>query len=72
MSHHTYGVKTVCPFYEQEAEKSITCEGLIAGTRSMTRFAGREQKTQFQKQVCAKGCYAAYCPLAQALYRKYG
>ena len=71
MANYTFGSRTICPFYLKEARKSITCEGLVDGTMSMTRFASEEEKQHFQGARCARYNYDALCPIAAALMQKH-
>ena len=71
MANYRTGASTICPFYLREAEKSIACEGLTPGTCCLTRFAGKEEKEQFQAECCQGFEYAERCPLAAALMEKY-
>lgn len=71
MSNHTFGVRTICPFYQREADKSITCEGVIPGTTASTHFDSKGEKRLFQEQHCELREYEKCCPLAAALMRKY-
>ena len=32
MGNYVYGVRAVCPYYLKEADKSITCEGIVPET----------------------------------------
>lgn len=71
MANNTGGTRTICPFYLKEAQKSITCEGLIEGTSNMTRFDTEEEKLQYQSANCEMYNYANCCKLAAALAKKY-
>lgn len=71
MANHTYGARTICPFYLKEARLSITCEGLSDGTVCMTRFETTEAKEDFQAMNCEMYNYENCCPLAAALMQKY-
>lgn len=71
MANNPFGTKTICPFYVREALKSITCEGIIPGTCSMTRFESVEEKLAYQAANCEKYGYATCCRLAAALMEKY-
>lgn len=71
VANYVYGTKTVCPFYLKEAQKSITCEGLIDGTCNMTRFNSEDEKTQYQSANCEMYNYTNCCKLAAALEKKY-
>lgn len=53
-----------CPFFLSYARYSITCEGFIPGTATLTRFASAEQREVYMGEHCARmpretGC--AYC-----------
>lgn len=66
----TYNI-TLCPFYQHEALKSVTCEGYVC-CKSLTqiRFKTAKDKLEFQLQFCrTDGWYR--CPLAIQLYNKY-
>ncbi|MEG2152226.1 MAG: helix-turn-helix transcriptional regulator [Clostridia bacterium] len=64
------GTDTFCPYYVREANKSITCEGMIAGTYSQQRFDSEADLHDFQAQNCSTQSYDR-CPLAAALIEKY-
>jgi len=72
MANNPYGTKTVCPFYIREAQKSITCEGIIPGTCGMTRFDSASEKLAYQAVNCESYDYTARCCLAAVLMEKYG
>lgn len=63
--------KTICPFYIKDADKSITCEGLIKGTSDMRRFQTTKVKREYQEHVCQTRDYAYLCPIAEALTAMY-
>lgn len=71
MANYTYGVRAVCSFYIKESEKTITCEGVIPGTTTMTRFETKDGKRAFQCKHCerydAEGC----CPIAKEIQNQY-
>ena len=70
MSYYGIGVvNTECPFYIREAEKEITCEGVVTGTKATTKFESRSDKENFQKQTCFHGCERCY--IAKELEKKY-
>ena len=53
-----------CPFFLSYARYSITCEGFIPGTATLTRFASTEQRETYLEEHCERmpretGC--AYC-----------
>jgi len=62
---------TVCPFYVREADKSISCEGVIDGTVTMTRFASTEVKVRFQEAACFQYGSERVCPVAKQLATLY-
>ena len=64
------GTDTFCPYYVREANKSITCEGIIAGTYSQQRFDTEADLHDFQSRNCFTRSYDR-CPLAAALIEKY-
>ena len=71
MPNNRYSAKVICPFYRNETKLTITCESPIRGTGLMLRFSGKEWKEQHQKHVCCTFCYAAVCPIAGLLVKKY-
>ncbi len=63
--------KIVCPFYLQEEERALICEGLGNGQCSIVNFDGEYQKLAWIKTKCQSfRCYEL-CPVAEALYKKY-
>ena len=53
-----------CPFFLSYARYSITCEGFVPGTATLTRFASAEQRAAYMGEHCARmprdtGC--EYC-----------
>ena len=71
MANYTGGVNTVCPFYQRESKYQITCEGLIRGAYTQTRFDTEEAKLEFMRRACSSFSYAERCPLAQLLTKQY-
>jgi len=71
VSNFTGGARAVCPFYVKEAEKSITCEGLMPGTETAIRFPSSTAKRGYQQSVCEHADACKRCMLAAALDAKY-
>jgi len=70
MANYTGGANTICPFYERETERSITCEGLRGDSVLTMRFPTRREKTAWQEEFCMTFTHNR-CPLARACYEKY-
>lgn len=64
-------VNAKCPYFERNSEKSITCEGLIKGSRLKMEFQTEDEKDDFLKKNCNEypDCE---CAVRVALDRKYG
>ncbi len=62
-------VETKCPYYEREAEYSITCEGIIEGTENVVRFKSKHEKESYQEDNCFS--YPNKCPVSCMLDKKY-
>lgn len=60
-----------CPFYLNEQEKYITCEGFLQNTCMATKFPSVKYKMQHIKSCCCHESGGA-CPMAQKLFSKYG
>ena len=71
MPNKSSSYKTICPFYIKDADKSITCEGLIPGTNDVRRFHTTQIKQEYQENVCQSEAYAYLCPIADALIEMY-
>lgn len=41
-----------CPFYVDEGNKFITCEGVLKGTECMHRFSNNFMKKDYEESVC--------------------
>lgn len=61
-------VKVLCPFYIDETQQVIRCEGLLPGAVTHQAFATKS-KADRQKRTC-RGEYKA-CPHYMALCDKY-
>jgi ribosome-binding protein aMBF1 (putative translation factor) len=70
MANYTFGVRTICPYYIKEAEKSITCEGLIPHTVTMVRFASQREKVLHQRKHCEQYDAEKGCPIRAAIDKK--
>ena len=59
----------VCPFYHQEKDCSVHCEGVMKGSSLKLSFVTRAQFEKFRKEKC----YGQWeqCPVAKMLLRKY-
>ncbi len=61
--------KIECPFYIEEGERYIRCEGMINGTQCTHRFISNERKSRFEERICSvfggRNCphYRALCVL---------
>ena len=71
MPNSRFTVTTVCPYFIRETGNAIYCEGVIPGSTTISRFASREVKTDFQEAVCSCFRYESRCPLAQEIEKKY-
>ena len=71
MPNYNGGVTTVCPFYQRESKYQITCEGIICGSYTQTRFSSETEKLEFMRKACASFEYALRCPLARLLMQRY-
>lgn len=65
MSNKTINVKALCPFFIDEADRSITCEGII-GDRVKTQFRTQSDKFTQQRKFCTTYGYFA-CPICKAI-----
>lgn len=71
MPNYSGGVTTVCPFYQRESKYQITCEGIICGSYTQTRFSSEAEKLEFMRKACASFEHALRCPLARLLMQRY-
>lgn len=60
----------ICPFYMGETEKSISCEGMIGGTRARNVFASADLKMRHMETRCHTHAYGKRCWHAAALLAK--
>jgi hypothetical protein len=71
MANTSSAANAVCPYYQRESGKSLTCEGLIDGTVCTMRFDSAEARLEWQAMSCEMHNYQRCCPLAAALEKKY-
>lgn len=71
MANRYGGARTICPYYIREANKSITCEGMIPGTMNQQRFDTERELLVFQRRFCCTPSYRT-CPVAASLGEKWG
>ena len=71
MANSTGAGAAFCPFFVKEADKSVTCEGLLPGTLTAMKFETADDRRAYVETVCcAKDC-GRLCPLALSLMRLY-
>lgn len=61
---------TVCPFYQRESGKSITCEGMGEKTEIAIKFNDNFGKQIWQKKYCRTYKYGG-CPIAEIVEKLY-
>lgn len=69
MSNSSANVDTKCPYYLNETEQSITCEGITKETKNVMRFTNKRSKGEYQEKNC--NYYPNGCALAKILNDKY-
>jgi hypothetical protein len=47
-------VNAKCPYYQSEAKRSITCEGLYDQTENMIKFATEKEKDRHIDLFCVR------------------
>lgn len=62
-------VNAKCPYFVKEAQKSVTCEGLISGSNTMIRFKDEDSKDRHIRNKCLN--YPNCCQLARSLDKRY-
>jgi len=60
-----------CPFYKEEDEKIIRCEGVATAMSTHMVFAGKGPKEVHQRTYCKDHRKWEHCPLAKTLLEKY-
>jgi hypothetical protein len=71
MPSNKNAASVICPFYVYDGKQSITCEGIIRDTRTMTKFENPTKKEKYLKLCCARYQYHDVCPVAKVLLKKY-
>lgn len=68
---HYVSKSVVCPFYSQESQLRIHCEGIGFDNRLQLCFNSLSDKRNFKWRYCE--CLERYtkCPLYKAIYTKY-
>lgn len=61
--------RIVCPYFVREAEKSITCEGIIQGTLDTRRFSTKKDKERHEDMCCTSAAACNLCIVAEFLSR---
>lgn len=61
----------VCPFYSQEEELKLRCEGHCKGTRIHLCFDCKERKKAYKKRFCNSMEGYTQCLLQQAIMQQY-
>lgn len=69
MGKHSYGTFVVCPYYKDEDEQKIRCEGVGPGTVIHLAFSRKDEKKAYKLANCEK-CWRD-CMIASALNKKY-
>lgn len=70
MANYAAGARIICPYYDHEAKLSITCEGVLPGSQTLSRFREEKNKQIWQETFCETHGYCK-CPLAAKLNEKY-
>lgn len=71
MANSTGAGAAFCPFFVKEADKSVSCEGLLPGTLTAMKFEDAEARRAYVETVCCAKDYGRLCPLAVSLTRLY-
>ena len=71
MANKTVEALIKCPFYMQEKENLIMCEGYVKNTCMITKFSGAARKRDYLRANCFHEDGGA-CFMAGCLFRKYG
>lgn len=69
MANKTESIMAVCPFWEGDSLKAITCEGAI-GVRCESSFDSVSDRVKFEAAHCCRNW--RQCPLAVVLLVKHG
>lgn len=64
--------EVTCPFYSQESELTIHCEGAVpAATSTRTTFGSRRSFMLHKHRFCNEIDRNAHCPIFNAINSKY-
>ncbi len=66
----TFSAYIQCPFYMDNSEKQIRCEGYIGGTCMITTFPSRKDMLNHISRYCTR-VDGGSCIMAKNLYEKY-
>ena len=69
MPNYTGGV-SVCPFYQREANLSITCEGFSPEQEISMKFSSSKEKLKWQREYCLRFYYPR-CLIAATVLEHY-
>jgi len=67
MANYSGGTKTICPFYQKESEKSISCDVLEGVCKVRMCFQASKDRVRWQQQCCFSYDFENRCPIALAL-----
>ncbi|MCH5199226.1 MAG: hypothetical protein J1E34_10025 [Oscillospiraceae bacterium] len=70
MANKTVEALIKCPFFVNEKNNIIACEGYIKNTCMITKFSGAKQKKEHLKKNCYH-CTGGACFMAMSLFAKY-
>lgn len=62
----------VCPFYHNEGELTLYCEGVVEEATLLISFRELKEKTAYKERCCCSLEGYKRCPVAEMLLRKYG
>ena len=60
---------TKCPFYVRSQKLSITCECIVEGTETASKFETEREKREFQQNNCFK--HHSNCNIKRILEQRY-
>lgn len=61
----------VCPFYHNEDNLTMYCEGVKEDSTLLNSFRTTSDKNEFKMQKCCSMARHKECPIAEFLYKKY-
>ena len=65
------GRDMVCPFWKDEGENFISCEGMVNRSKTIVCFATQESKASYAARKCKDMKGYKTCLYARALIEKY-